>query len=258
MIQVVAKTATILNLLGTRDCLAFTEVWQGTGLNKTTVAHLLGTLQQLGYVEKNADGRYRIGPQVLELAQQRLRRGILSELAEAQALALAGELGGTVTIAAFGMGERYKLAKASGEAGPVLDEASGRKSNIYDTATGRLLLAFADASEREQALARHGMPGIHWPEVPDQDRLFAALDAIRDSGLATKGSPDGSIESVAVPVYGPDGHVWAALGSSVSAGFAKPGDSKRHVARLQAAAKQMANALMVRLGAGRPRPSTDA
>jgi DNA-binding IclR family transcriptional regulator len=227
-------------------------------LNKTTVAHLLGTLHQLCYVEKTSDGRYRIGPRVLELAQQRLRRGVLTELAESRALALAAELGGVVTVAGLAMGERYKLAKASGAAGPVLDDASERKSNIYDTATGRLLLAFADEAEREQALARHGLPGTHWPEVRDRNGLLRALEGICAAGVAAKASPGGSMESVAVPVRGPDGRVWAALGSAVESGLAKPGDRRRHVSRLRAAAEQMAAALRLRLGVGRPRPSTDA
>lgn len=259
MIQVVAKTAAILNLLGTGDRMTFTEVWQGTGLNKTTVAHLLGTLQTLGYVEKTAEGLYRLGPQILELAQYRLRRGILTELAEKQALSLAAELGATVTVAVLRMGERYRLAKATGDTGPVLDSASSRAANIYDTATGRMLLACADEAEREVVLAKQGLPGEHWPEIRNKHELLAALDAMRDAGVASRLAADGqAIESTAVPVLGPDGRVWAALGSSAPRAPGAAAGDQPCLVRLQAAATQLAESLKSRLGDGRLRQPAEA
>jgi DNA-binding IclR family transcriptional regulator len=257
-IQVVAKAAAVLDLLGTDDCLSFTEIWQGTGLNKTTVAHLLGTLHEVGYVEKLLDGRYRLGPGILQLAQHRLRHAIMTEVAEAQALALARETGATVTIAAFEAGERHKLAKATADLGPVLDPASDRKVNLYDTATGRLLLAFADDKEREQAFARQGMPGERWPEVKERRDLVSKLNALRRSGVAVKVGSDGQAESVAVPVFGPDGRAWAALGISVPAGAARSADHDVLVRRLQAAADQFTEVLRQRLGEGRPSRPAEA
>jgi DNA-binding IclR family transcriptional regulator len=251
-IQVLHKAAAVLDLLGSSDAVSFTDVWRGTGLNKTTVAHLLETLQDVGYAEKTADGRYRLGPQLLDLAGRRLRRMILRELAEAHALALAGQTGGTATVATLEGGQRHKLAKATAQAGPVLDDTSERRVDLYTTATGRLLLAYADADERARALECYGWPEARWPEVTDEATLAAALAAIRQEGVAVAGAAGTEAHAVAVPVRGPDGRVWAALGCSGRSA------TEALTATLRRAAAQFATDLKQRLGEGRPRPPAEA
>lgn len=254
-IQVLQKAAAVLDLLGSSEAVSFTDVWRGAGLNKTTVAHLLETLQDVGYAEKTTDGRYRLGPQLLELAQRRLRRMVLRELAEAHALALAGKIGATATVAALEGGQRHKLAKATAQAGPVLDDTSERHVDLYTTATGRLLLAYADDHQRAQALAYYGRPGPQWPEVTEGALLAAALAAIRQAGVAVVGAVGAEGQALAVPVWGPDGRVWAALGCVAGARQGAPEPLK---ATLRGAAEQFAADLKQRLGEGSPRPPAEA
>ncbi len=257
LIQSVGKAAAVLNVLGDADAVSFTEVWRATGLNKTTVSHLLRTLVEISYAEKTSDGRYRLGHELLELAQRRLRRMVLRELAEKHALALADSLRATVTVATLEAGQRHKLAKASIDTGPVLDGSSERRVDLYTTATGRMLLACANEQEREQALANYGLPGERWPEAADADALTRQLAAIRDAGLAVALSGDGHTQAVAVPLHGPDGRVWAAIGSAI--GAATPGTRGRdHTQALRATAKQFSEDLRLRLGEGRVAPPAEA
>lgn len=258
IIQVIGKAAAVLEVLGSSDATSFSDVWRVTGLNKTTVAHLLETLQQVGYVEKTLDGRYRLGPQILELAQRRLRRVVLREAAEAHALALAGEIGATVTVAALEAGERHKLAKANGDGGPVLDDTSERRVDLYATATGRVLLAFASEAERELCLARYGLPGERWPQVADEAELAAALEVIRERSMATVVSADGRTEAIAVPVTGPDGRVWAAIGSSTLPAGSGESAGEQRVEILRKVARELTEDLRLRLGEGGPRPPAEA
>jgi DNA-binding IclR family transcriptional regulator len=257
LIQSVGKAAAVLNVLGDADAVSFTEVWQGTGLNKTTVAHLLQTLVEIGYAEKTPDGRYRLGHELLELAQRRLRRMVLRELAEKHALVLAGSLRATVTVATLEAGQRHKLAKASVDAGPVLDDSSERRVDLYTTATGRMLLASADEADRERALEYYGLPGERWPEAADADALAEQLAAIRNTGVAVALSGDGHTQAVAVPIHGPDGRIWAAIGSAIGAVTTTAG-SRGHSQALRATAKQFSEDLRLRLGEGRVAPPAEA
>lgn len=258
LIQSVGKAAAVLNVLGDADAVSFTEVWQGTGLNKTTVAHLLQTLVEVGYAEKTSDGRYRLGHELLELAQRRLRRMVLRELAERHALKLAEALGATVTVATLEAGQRHKLAKATVDAGPVLDDSSERRVDLYTTATGRMLLAFADEAERERAVEFYGLPGERWPEAADVDALTEQLASIRLEGVAVAASADGRTQAVAVPVHGPDGRVWAAIGSAIGPVATPTAGSRGHNQALWATAKQFSDDLRLRLGEGRVAPPAEA
>lgn len=257
LIRSVGKAAAVLDVLGDADAVSFTEVWQGTGLNKTTVAHLLQTLVEIGYAEKTSDGRYRLGHELLELAQRRLRRMVLRELAEKHALTLADSLRATVTVATLEAGQRHKLAKATVDAGPVLDGGSERRVDLYTTATGRMLLASADEPERERALEYYGLPGERWPEAAGADKLKEQLAAIRDAGVAVAASADGRTQAVAVPIHGPDGRVWAAIGIVIGP-VTPTAESRGHTQALRATAKQFAEDLRLRLGEGRVAPPAEA
>ena len=87
--------------------------------------------------------------------------------------------------------------------------------------------------------------------------LTGQLAAIRDAGVAVALSGDGHTQAVAVPIHGPDGRVWAAIGIAIDPVTPAAG-SRGHTQALRATAKQFAEDLRLRLGEGRVAPPAEA
>ncbi len=226
MIQVLQKAAAILQTIQNRkDAASFTEIVTATGIHKATLSHILKTLVGIGFLEKTTNGRYAIGPQILALAEHRRRRGTLAALAEEHARALAEAIRETVTVGTLRKGERFNLAKATVEQSVSVNAELQQRPSPYETTTGRVLLAYADPKERAAIVESKGLPGDRWPEVQTRKELDRAFARIREQGMASARAADGQADTCAIPIRGPDGRVWAAIGFGAPA-FRMEGEAR--------------------------------
>ena len=79
---------------------------------------------------------------------------------------------------------------------------------VYDSATGRLLLAYQSDIEQVRFARTYGLPPDDmWPDITTEDRLVAALAQLRESGPVHRCSPIATLWDLATPVQpaGPDG-----------------------------------------------------
>lgn len=215
MIQVIERAATVLQAVGQANAPTFTELQRATALSKATLSRILASLQELGFVERAPDRSYSIGPFLLELARPALGRRALSGVAERHARRLAEELGELVTVGTVRNGHRYNLARATVERSVVVDADLHVRPSPYDTATGRVMLAHLEPEALDEVVRVNGLPAGTWPGVETCKELTSALKRIREAGHATYLAPDGEAEAIAMPVRGPDGRAWAAVGASV-------------------------------------------
>ena len=249
MIQVLHRAAGVLDALADGPA-AFGAVRRRVGLHKATLANILRTLAALGYVRKRPDGTYAIGQGIVALGRAAVRAGSLAALAQRHADALAEDIGENVTVATLRDGQRYNLAAASADHSVTVSARLHERPSPYDTATGRALLAFADESSRAAVLARHPSPGRDWPEARTRRGLRQALAEIRDAGMAEVTTRDGQARMLAVPVLGPDGSAWAAIGTAVPAYRLGARRRREILAALRRAAERLGGALALRGEAG--------
>jgi DNA-binding IclR family transcriptional regulator len=86
----------------------------------------------------------------------------------------------------------------------------GAHVGLVDTASGRVLLAFADSSRTRQMLAQHtALEG----EVPiESNELFSALSVIREQGYFERDSMQTfGVADISCPILGPDNMAMAAI-----------------------------------------------
>ncbi|MES2943487.1 MAG: IclR family transcriptional regulator [Pseudomonadota bacterium] len=86
----------------------------------------------------------------------------------------------------------------------------GAHVGLVDTASGRVLLAFADTSRTRQMLAQHtALEG----EVPiESNELFSALSVIREQGYFERDSLQSfGVADISCPILGPDNIAMAAI-----------------------------------------------
>jgi IclR family acetate operon transcriptional repressor len=184
-------------------------------LHPATVHRLLTTMVRLGWVDHPDSSRYRLGLRMLGVAALGVAqspllsssRDILSRLAEAS---------GWSTYLSVLIGRRVvDLARSAGrlsQAAPTFEFDPGRSHPAYANAAGKLLLAYKPAAERLQLLGAEPLRGLTPFTLTDLDDLEDEFDSIRSKAFATdRGEQWDFIKGAAVPVFGPDNEVVAAL-----------------------------------------------
>jgi DNA-binding IclR family transcriptional regulator len=75
------------------------------------------------------------------------------------------------------------------------------EKEIYNTTTGRVILAYMAEKEMEKVIQKHGLPTITlWSEADTREKLDQELARIRRDGLAFQRTPT-HIVGLAVPVF---------------------------------------------------------
>lgn len=200
-VESVERALSILEAFGESEpTLSLAQLSEQTGLYKSTILRIAGSLQRFGYLERLANGNFRLGPRLWRLGSLARRsydldefvRPVLRDLVEA-----TGETAAFYVIA----GEKRLCLYRLNSPRPVrhhLDE--GVLLPIDRGASGRILLAFSGA------------------EGPEHD-------AIRARGYYhSRGERDPDIGALAVPVIDSVGKLRGAL--SVSALITRFGDDR--------------------------------
>ncbi|MCW2791091.1 MAG: IclR family transcriptional regulator [Nocardioides sp.] len=177
------------------------ELSELTGLPQGTAHRLLQSLQQRGYVRRDAARKYSVGTSAMRLAdaaQRSLARSSRPFLAEL--VTLSGE---TANLAVLEGDDIVYVAQVSSPHTLRMFAEVGRHVPPHSTAVGKVLLA---AMPRERALAvlrRTGLPARTPATITDLDAFVAELDLVAAQGWAAdEEEQESGIRCVAVPVLG--------------------------------------------------------
>ena len=181
------------------------------GLNQATCANILKTLVRRGYAEQVAPKKgYLLGPMSYSLAGSRPYRRDLLKAAEPLMAELAKEVRETVLLVALHQGKRFILCEARGDQDLQVRSDIISSDDVYETATGRLLLAHLSPEKLRTFVTMRGLPGAVWPEARRRTGLTRALEGIREHGKVVDVSK-AQVAAAAFPIR--DGEtIVAALG----------------------------------------------
>lgn len=196
MIQSIARALKALEILSENpDQPKFlSEIAGRMGVKLGTCANILKTLAELHFVDQPAARKgYTLGMMPYFISRNGPFRKDLIGAAEADMLKLASQVGETVLLAVFNNGRRIILYQTSGDDVFEVRKQFLLHENLYRTATGRLLLAYAPDKELQAFVAGKGLPDKEqWPEADTAKKLAAALEKIRRDGMAmTRGTLTG-------------------------------------------------------------------
>ena len=217
MIKVLDKAFDILEIMATEPCkeLPLTNIARSTGVNKATAGRILKDLLDRGYAcQTSQRGGYSLGPMAYRLPANGIFRKDIVDAASPLVAACAKELRESVLVATLQHGRRYILCHENGN--PELDIIIDKPfyDDLYVTATGRLLLAYAGEGEFNSYLAKHGMPLEKWDGIDRAAELVKSLAKIRNDSMISCKSPNRNLWILAFPIH-VDDRVDAALGISV-------------------------------------------
>ena len=210
--QSVDRAAQLLaTLLESEGPLSLRELADAADLPKSTASRLLSALERHGLVHQAGQrGELEPGPAILRFAHRGGVERNLLELAQPALEALSEASGETVNIAVPTPYGVEHLAQVDARHFLGAGHWVGRRVEFHCTANGKVFLAFGTAELPAGALRRR-TPNT----ITDRAELARVLDDVRRDGVATAVDElEVGLAAVATPVFGPAGHVIAALSVS--------------------------------------------
>lgn len=202
-----------------QESLSLADIAKATGLYKSTILRLCGSLERFQYIRRDEDGRFHLGPSLWRLGSLYRKNFDFGDQIRPELRRLVSVTGETASFYVREGKERLCLYRENSRksARHHLDE--GVRLPISNGAAGRVLMAYDGAA---------GAP----------------FDAIRVDGFyVSRGERDPDICAVAVPVFGASGSMRGAL--SVSGLITRFDDAVRDTAirELKTSAKLLAASL---------------
>ncbi|MFC5744267.1 IclR family transcriptional regulator [Actinomadura rugatobispora] len=187
------------------------QLSQATGLPVSTVHRMVTELVDLGALEREKDGAYRIGLRLWELGSLCPRPTTLRDVSLPFMHDLYEATSENVQLAVLDGGEALYIERVWGRRSvPVASRVGGRLP-LYATGVGKVLLGYANPGFQESVL-RAGMRRYTPHTVIMPGLLMRSLRDVRSSGIArcVEEMTLGTV-SVAAPIFDRDRQVVAAL-----------------------------------------------
>ncbi|WP_257669415.1 IclR family transcriptional regulator [Parapedobacter tibetensis] len=201
MIQVINRALNILEYIAKnkdRAC-SLTEIAESMGLNLPTCANILKTLVDANYLEHLGRKKgYKLGPMVYQLTGDLSYNQNLLQVAKPEMEKLTEKLNESCILGIIRNQKRFILHTVNSD--QDLQVRSKTERDIYETASGRMLLAFLPEKERVALISNIGLPRPEiWKGIKNTKQLEAAFQKIREERLVTTLSPS-HIVGLAVPI----------------------------------------------------------
>jgi DNA-binding IclR family transcriptional regulator len=220
---------------------------------KTSLVGLLGGMVASGYLARDAQGRYTLGPRMLTLAMRVTAATDLTTLARPVLQGLVDRTGETALLGTLAPDAQVSMYIDRVESpNPVrYTVALGERRELYASAMGKLLLAHFDEESRDTYL-RAEKPIAFTPHTITGARaLREEMKKIRAEGISrTQSERVLGASALAAPVYGPGGAF------KVGLGLAGPSDRMRaNRVAFERALREAAGQLTALLGGAAPLPA---
>jgi IclR family acetate operon transcriptional repressor len=209
-----ARVVDILELVVTsRDGLALRELSARLDVPKSSLLPLLRTLTARGYLEQGPRGEYRLGGKALELGMGSPAHRALPEIARPILRALMQRTGETVFLGALGGDGTAVVFVDKVESEQVIRYAAGvgDRRALHATSSGKVLLAYLPAAERERILRALPLKRYTDRTVTSLPALRTALDTVRRTGICVNLDELAvGAAGIAAPIFDRDGRAAAA------------------------------------------------
>lgn len=201
-LQIVERTFAVLRAFtATNPHWTLDDLHQRLGVNKTSLFRILKTLEGEELVV-NQDGTYRLGGRVLELGQAFLGNIPVRDVADAHVKDLAERTKQTVTLGLLqNLSVLYVAIERPQQDVGILGHV-GQRYPAHATALGKVLLAFSDRDDIEDALIDADLDRLTHRTIVDPVRLIRHLAEVRKAGYALDDEERGiGIRCIAAPIF---------------------------------------------------------
>lgn len=220
IVQSVDRSMVLLEKLAEeKNGIGISRLAEATGLHKSTVHRLLGTLMNRGYVEKEVDSdKYKLGKKILFLASSILDSMDLRKLANPYLRKLANETNEVVHLSILDGDEAVYIDKLEGDninSSVRMNSQIGKRVPLYCTAVGKILVSHFDDSTIKALIKEEKMIRLTDRTITNLDDLIQEINKVRKLGYALDDvENEEGIRCVAVPIYNKEGKIIASASVS--------------------------------------------
>lgn len=161
------------------------QLARSVGLPMGTTYHLLRTLTYEGYLQRRTDGSYVLGEEIATLLDTGRLQSLLQRTRPALA-ALRDAVHAASYLAFHESGEIVVKDIQDSPETPRIDIWVGFRDAGHATAIGRCVLAYLDAKDRHDYLARHPLHELTSRTITNRQVLLTELERVRAAGLAVE------------------------------------------------------------------------
>jgi DNA-binding IclR family transcriptional regulator len=212
------------------------------GLAKPTAHRLVGTLRELGFLQRDpGSGQLIEGNRLVALSLNVLasaaRRGPRHSILDA----LAEKTGETANLGVMAAGQVVYVDRVETKWPLGLRFDAGSRVPIHCTALGKMFLSHMPERQRRKYLTTLPLTRYTENTHTDPESLERDLERIRADGVSFDNCEFMSgVVCLAVPVLGPDSRVVAGIAFSAPEARLTVEEARRHVPALMEAARKMA------------------
>lgn len=206
--KTVVKSMDLLTLFITRDQLTLNEMVQLSGIPKTSVHRMIGSLEDMGFLRRDQEGRYSLGLLFLQFGQLVADRLDIRQVALPDMIELRNEIGEAVNLIVKDGREALYIEKIDTLHPVRLYTKIGRRAPLYAGACSRIILSFLPEEEREQYLQQIELTPIARGTITDKEQLRIILEESRKHGYTISHSElEDYTFAVAAPIFDHHGRI---------------------------------------------------
>jgi len=202
-VDTVAKALTILNCFSASETeLSLKILSEKTGLYKSRIMRLCGTLSAQGFLVKTSRATYELGPRVMILGKIYEKTHNLLSIAGPVLEELVSITGESAAIFMRDGMNRFCVIQRVGPASLRYSVSEGDPLPLHAGAPGKVLLAWAPEDVKRQLLAKKDLKKFTSRTITDREDLERELETISHKGYALSESEvvQNAI-SIAAPIF---------------------------------------------------------
>lgn len=202
----------ILNLFIDHTELSFQEVIELSGIPKTTAFRMLKSFEEMEFLEKGTDAKYRLGILFLKFGHLVSIRLDVRKIAYPIMNELHNDVEEAINLIVRDGNEAMYIEKVDTKQKVRLYTAIGRKSPLYAGACSRAILSFLPDAEIKEYLESINLESFAMGTITDIEKLYETVVQARELGHTISHSElENHTSAIAAPIFDHKGEVIAAM-----------------------------------------------
>jgi Transcriptional regulator len=208
----VYRTLVILESLSYHEGIILDDLAPIVQLSRPTLFRFLSVLQRLNYVEKDKNNRYTLSPKIFTLASRSIDNVELSKIARPFIEGLSFETGETTIVSILDGDQQVNIQKVESRYTARFYERIGKRTPLYCTASGKILLAGMSDEEFDNYLSKVTFIPYTANTVTNPITLRAQIEEIKKAKYCELTSEhEQDIHTLACPIFDHDNKVIASV-----------------------------------------------
>lgn len=210
--KTVVRSMDILNLFIEHSELTFQEIIDLSGIPKTSVYRMLMSLEEMQFLDKGPDLKYRLGLIFLKFGSLVSTRLDLRQIAYPVMKNLHDDVEEAVNLIVRQDEEAVYIEKIDSKQKVRLFTAVGRTSPLYAGACSRIILSFLPDEKIKSYLEKTNFKQFSTGTITNKEKLYELINNARIEGYTvSKSELENHTCAIAAPIFDHTGNVIAGL-----------------------------------------------